>query len=210
MLRIERFKPYLRQIPLIFCLALAAGVVAIWVRSYFVADRYRWISFDRSEDWVAYTRLSVGTGLGGMNFSYNYERTSEPGHRNLLEQLRTTTLQTRPSGYSQAQPPRYPLRGGSDDSTLGSLGFGWFYLPERVDDGAGRRLRMGLTVPVWSVFAACMSYPFAVYVAGVLRRQREDRIALGLCPRCGYAVKDDAQRCPGCDRPVPAGLVRHA
>jgi hypothetical protein len=69
---------------------------------------------------------------------------------------------------------------------------------------------MGITLPLWSIFGATMAYPFGLYVAGVVRRQREDRIALGLCPRCGSAVKDGSERCPGCDRPVPAGLVRHA
>jgi rubrerythrin len=55
-----------------------------------------------------------------------------------------------------------------------------------------------------------MSYPFGLYVAGVLRRQREERLALGLCPRCGVPIKDPSQRCPGCDRPIPAALAKHA
>jgi hypothetical protein len=196
--------------PLIVCLALSAGIVAIWVRSYFVADRYRSVDYDETANTLTARRMSIVTGLGGLNFSCNYERTSAPGHRELLRQNRDAYAQANPPRFSSTRQPRYPMRIANEDSILTSLGFSWFYLPERLDDGATYRRRMALTVPIWSIFTLAMTYPFGLYVAGVIQRQREDRLALGLCPRCGCAVKDGSDRCPGCDRPVPAGLVRHA
>jgi hypothetical protein len=89
----------------------------------------------------------------------------------------------------------------SNDSVLASLGFHFDHWSN--SSPTTRQRQLTITVPFWAIFLALISYPLGRYVAGVVRRQREDRLALGLCPRCGVPLNDALMRCPGCDRPIP-------
>jgi hypothetical protein len=71
-------------------------------------------------------------------------------------------------------------------------------------DARMRRSNYSLTLPFWSIFLLICGYPLGRYIIAVIRRQREDRIALGLCPCCGEPVAENATRCGACDQPVGA------
>jgi len=57
-------------------------------------------------------------------------------------------------------------------------------------------------VPMWAILLLTACYPVGQYVRGVIQRQRQERIALGLCPTCGLAIGEDEERCPGCNRRI--------
>jgi hypothetical protein len=104
-------------------------------------------------------------------------------------------------GYSRRRPTapvliRYPV----PSSILGSLGFQWY---RTRDNFSGvRHTDYTFALPFWALFFLATAYPLSRYVGGVIKRQREDRIALGLCPACGTPMSQDQSRCPGCDKPM--------
>ena len=59
-----------------------------------------------------------------------------------------------------------------------------------------------MTLPYWFIMLLALAFPLGSYAMAVLRRQQEDRAALGLCPRCGEPIDESAARCRGCDKPV--------
>jgi hypothetical protein len=202
-------KAYLRRIPLALCLVLSTAVVAVWGRSYIVADRYRWSSLHDHGGNTALTGGFMVTGIGGVAVSYAFESTSDPDRAAFLKERAEIMARAARNSFNSNRAPRYPVPGNPDDSLLSSLGFYWAHYAEGSDD-TRRVNRFVVTIPFWAIFTVTMSYPLGLYVAGVLRRQREDRLALGLCPRCGVAMRDECERCPGCDRPMPTAFARHA
>jgi hypothetical protein len=184
---------------MIASLVASTVVVVIWMRSYVVADSYDWRKWgiDPGKKLVA-MRAGFGTGMGGLGLYVERVHTFEPTQIERLRGRFETPSPYRPVGFRSDPNPRYPLRWGSDDGALSSLGLHWRNVPSSVD-GVYRR-RISMAVPFWLLFAGAMAYPIWRYIAGVLERQREDREALGLCPRCGVPLKSNFTKCPGCDR----------
>jgi hypothetical protein len=186
---------------LVASLVATAMVVALWVRSYSTGDSYYWMKLKTGSSELTWRRGGIQSGLGGLGLSLEYRFTDDPA---LIESERRRLESPgiyRTRGYQTFSGPRYPIRWGANDGPLSSLGFHWRHTVS-YPDGVYRR-RLAAVVPYWLLFALSAGYPMWRYIAGVLRRQREDREALGLCPRCGVPVRSDCARCPGCDRVVP-------
>jgi hypothetical protein len=180
---------------------IASGVVVVfWIRSYVAGDAYHWVNVRIQTSELATRRTGIFTGLGGLGYYFENLHTDEPFQ---IERFRVRLQTPNPyymAGYQTNPNPRYPIRWASDDGSLASLGLLWRHTATQ-NDGVSRR-RIWAAVPFWLLFALVFAYPMCSYIGGVLRRQREDREALGLCPRCGVPLKDDSMKCPGCDRPV--------
>ncbi|MFI5380142.1 MAG: hypothetical protein ACHRHE_12655 [Tepidisphaerales bacterium] len=72
----------------------------------------------------------------------------------------------------------------------------WGRLP-----GVGRFV----TVPHWFLILLTLAFPASVYWrARRKRRRKQRRIALGLCPMCGYDLRASPDRCPECGTATPA------
>ena len=86
---------------------------------------------------------------------------------------------------------------------------------QRVFDIAGVFVRRGgwpfhswvIGAPLWAVVAITAPLPL-LWLAGITRRTRQRRLALGLCPRCGYDLRASLTTCPECGAPVPPNLNR--
>jgi hypothetical protein len=77
------------------------------------------------------------------------------------------------------------------------LGFGVSF------DSAGPRYT-ALRVPLWFV-AAAVWLPTAVL--WLRRRRRASRAVQGLCPTCGYNMRETPGRCPECGTPAPSSAA---
>lgn len=179
------------------CLILCCVILGIWVRSYAVGDRYQWQEVRDDQSPIRLRRGGFVSGMGGFMI---YRESLETIDAYRVERFRDrwNIVGTHPNvTYSRSDSPRYPMRAVGDESLLTSLGFQVRRSGFRNESTAQRGY--WITIPYWGV-ALCMGlYPMGVYVAGVLRRQREDRLALGLCPRCGVPMQADRTHCPGCD-----------
>ncbi|WP_428939984.1 hypothetical protein [Fontivita pretiosa] len=192
----------LKRIAIVVSLVLAGGVALLWGRSYAVGDRYRWVRIqDAPSGRFVMSSGGFATGIGGIRFVYEAVDSTDP---NVIDRTRRRLdgiSRWAPPGYRTIDPPRYPMREASNDSVLASLGFHFDHWSN--SSPTSRQRQLTVTVPFWAIFLALIGYPLGRYVAGVVRRQREDRLALGLCPRCGVPLNDALSRCPGCDRPIP-------
>ena len=54
-----------------------------------------------------------------------------------------------------------------------------------------------IAVPFWAIVAT-FGLPVALWCVGWRRRQKRNRVALGLCPDCGYDLRATPHRCPEC------------
>lgn len=162
-----------------------------------------WYRSHHGSDWITY---SSGNGV-------YHEYVTLPG------QFRYTRV----TGYPSAQklewrsdpfPPLRPVFGQQPVyRTWAIVGVGF--------DGGARRINSpgaaaGIYAPV-TVSYQITAVPFAVpaFVAGVvgllpwIRRRRrhrmlESRARQGLCPACGYDVRESRGRCPECGSPIPS------
>jgi hypothetical protein len=181
-------------------LLLSTLIAVVWVRSYLVADSYQWLRMNEDSEGLSVRSGGILTGMGGLGIYISNVQTTDPMEAARIKGRIETNSQFNRAGYYASSPPRYPTRWSPDEGFLATLGFHGRNAVT-VTPQSWRR-RFALTVPFWVVFMIGTAYPIWRYVAGVLERQREDRLALGLCPRCGVALKDNFSRCPGCDRPV--------
>ena len=198
----RRAKSILKRVLLAICLLLTAAVVTFWIRSYTIAERYIWLGLQDNGSNINLHDGGILGGKGGMSFFTDSFDSVAPSWRERLKRFYESNKASN-NGYSRNPSPRYPMPAGvSDETFLGSLGF-CFYNSHQVNSEVAQG-HLFITFPFWSLFVLTAAYPVGLYVAGVVRRQREDRIALGLCPRCGVPLNEDSDRCPGCDKPVPA------
>ena len=146
-------------------------------------------------------RFPGTTGLGGVGVYLEHLNSTNPADMDRIKLRWGSPGPYQPIlGYQSVSNPRYPIRWGAEDSALASLGLHWRSAVTQAN-GTYRR-RFTAAIPFWALFAASAAFAMWTYIAGVLRRQREDREALGLCPRCGVPLKSEFTKCPGCDRPV--------
>jgi hypothetical protein len=196
-------KAVLRQIPMAVTLICCVLVCFVWVRSYMTGDSYQWLSFRQDGEVAVVKGGTITTGQGGLGVFMWHTTTSDLADVERYKSRMDATGQTRQLGYRTSPSPRYPTRWTPDDGPMSALGFfGRNFVTDTPDS---HRWRLAVTVPFWALFVLAAGYPIGRYIAGVLQRQREERLALGLCPRCGVPMKDELSRCPGCDKPVPIG-----
>ena len=180
---------------------LSAALLMLWMRSYVVGDRYRWVDLIEVDDGRTILRMGdVWTGEGGLAVRSEYQSTYD---RDAVEHLhRRAQRRARWGvGLTRDDTPSYPVRSG--DGAFGPLGIDF-----RIDrgtsfDGTTRRSGFNFGAPLWLLIGLTASYPMLRFVIGVVRRERQERIILGLCPRCGVDVRTGPPRCPACGKRKP-------
>jgi hypothetical protein len=158
-------------------LALCLASVALWVRSYWVADAWGWSSGKRAAQ----------CGLASGRLRLDTTRLLEGGGTwggPSVEHVR----------YAAADDPpthRLPAR-------LRNLGFA----VERRREGNNYDSRLVL-VPLWLplLLLAATTLWLARLTA---RARREERSKAGLCPACGYDLRATPGRCPECGTEIRA------
>jgi hypothetical protein len=185
-------------------LLLLPACAGVWVRSYSVSDKLDWYNWpeDRSFLDIQFIHCSRGgveftaahffsSGLhvaNGIHFAhYRHPATMYPLFSDSLS-----------PGFSP-EPRRYA-----------ALGFEW------IPRSAGKlkssdpidTVFQSLTLPLYFPTLLFALLP-AHYLLFVRRRRRRiaKRLALGLCPSCGYDMRATSQRCPECGREGPTASV---
>lgn len=150
-------------------LLLFVAVCVLWLRSYFRADSY----YSGGDDG---TLLYVESGRGFVSVM----RTSmDP---------QFTSKETK---WASSELPSYPMWGRP--STLAQrLGF-WSMTAQGYHGLSCRWI-----VPCWFLSVLTCVLPGGWLIGHGRRRQRQRRIAAGLCVRCGYDLRSTPDRCPEC------------
>ena len=165
-------------------LLLCVAVVALWVRSYRLADSVEWRD---SRGWrsVRSARGYVVVGLLVADWSGSREHFHAPRYQR-----------------DGASPPYNWLleMNGSPGDTLADWGRWGFEWHERRNAGRGT-LNAVAVVPFWSLALATAAPPAAWALARWRSRARYRR---GLCAVCGYDVRATPDRCPECGTIVAA------
>jgi len=148
---------------------LCVAVVALWVRSYWVAEGYAWDDADGG-------RLSLWNRRGLVDaMRVTPESGSAP-----LDWLH-------PPGYAAVAPE-------GEDLVADSAVLGFLYFREST---GGRRFTT-LVTPHYAWVLLTVALP-AARAARLIQQRRSRRAALaGLCPACGYDLRGIGDRCPEC------------
>ena len=193
----DRVKFSFKPAALIACGLLSVLVMAIWVRSHSQGERYRILtSYSDAGDFVTKS-YTFNSSAGGIQVMYVCVWTDS---EDTSLRMRNERRYFFSPGYSKLRDLAYPMR-GADDSVLSSLGFQTALMRGRSDEGWRETLGW-VTIPYWFLMLLACAYPVGKYALAVVRRQQEERAALGLCTRCGEPVEDSLVRCRGCNKPV--------
>ena len=181
---------------------LSAALLVLWVRSYVVGDRYRWVELidvDNGRSLVLRTG-EVWTGEGGLAVQATVQSASDEAGIQYLRR-RAERRARWGVGLLRVDNPAYPVRSG--DGVFGPLGIDFQIDRGTSPDGMSQRSSFGAGGPLWLLIGLAVSYPMVRFVIGVIRRERQERIILGLCPRCGVDVRAGPLRCPSCGKRKP-------
>jgi hypothetical protein len=179
---------------------VAAALFVLWMRSYVVGDRYRWVQIIEVNDGPTVFRSGeVFTGEGGVAMMSQVQSTYDAGAAESLRR-RAERRARWGVGLSRVETPAYPVRSG--DGAFGPIGIDFHFDPGS-SDGVVQRRGFGFGAPLWLLIGLTAGYPMLRFVIGVVRRERQERILLGLCPRCGVDVRAGPSRCPACGKRSP-------
>ena len=193
-------KRLVSHLPLTVLWLLTAAVLVLWARGHVVGDRYRWTQFEDLGHSARATAATFDIGGGGVGFAHEKWLVSEP---NRLERIRTRARERSgmfaASGYTRSEDPPYPPRMGNSDAWYASLGV-HFASTHRESPGSQRHSYF-VTIPLWLLLLVFGAYPATHYARHVIREERAERIARGVCPHCDSGVTGLA-RCPSCGKVV--------
>ncbi len=181
----------------ILSLLVCVATVALWVRSYWVADLWHWSRYpdDRpSEGRVGWVDVRTFSGRLGAHVEFNSAYMNDPprGIRHEIESAE--------SAGPIAIEPSHGLRGifvGVPDPPyhvyLDWAGFVYY----RNDFNASYHDHYAI-LPLWAVAGLTAIAPLWAVGSTVRRRARSSRALAGLCPTCGYDLRATPERCPEC------------
>lgn len=218
-------------------LALSAGIVALWVRSYSNGDSLQKWTLDR--DARVARQTEIGSGGASLYYGQVDVKHLDPDH----EFAEVAYPAERYSGRWRYTTAPGRLNFGTPQNVLQWLGFRFWvwqswrdglrtdyssvrkHFPDQAAfdefvrrrhsaDALTQRSHISVRVPHWFV-AGLFAIGPAVWVVRRLRRfRRERRVSRGLCPACGYDLRASTGTCPECGRKVEretnAGLERGA
>jgi hypothetical protein len=180
---------------------LSAALMVLWMRSYVTGDRYRWVELIEVDDGRTILRTGdVWTGEGGIAVAAQVQSADDADSRQHLRR-RAERRARWGVGFMSVDNPTYPVRSG--DGALGPMGIDFQIDRGTSFDGTTRRSGFGAGAPLWLLIGLTVGYPMIRFVVGVVRRERQERIILGLCPRCGVDVRTGPLRCPVCGKRKP-------
>jgi hypothetical protein len=171
----------------VFSLALAAG----WLRGYSIRDHFEWNYTGQNA--AVSLRLHSIDGSLEMDYARLVAKSS-------AGTARVNRFVTGPLGFSYHTSRPEDARGAkvlSVQRWSSQDGEVWSY---RVDAGICYPL---LIVPV-AIWPALVLLRSIRHFVPREVRQRRTRYAAGLCPMCGYDIRNSPERCPECGVPLGA------
>jgi hypothetical protein len=175
---------------------------AVWVRSYFEVDYFRF--FDDTPGETTWTRrqLMLLSRYGGLMINYSHAVPLEASSLELFRRdhdevlglqkwthFSTTKLSADGKGYPFITPERPHFLG---------LQIAWGYSNSAMP--MIRRWDFTIVVPYWFLVAVSSAFPLRFAISRYVRMRRGRR---GACPECGYDLRATPERCPECGT-VPA------
>jgi hypothetical protein len=182
---LRRLFTLLSALSLLLCVAVAA----LWVRSFFVSDRFFHSWFAARGPWTDWMQDEVQVGRGGLGFgrlvqsatTAEYQRRMEAlligaGGRPFFHERRTPAY---PNLKTSSKQPRFGFKYASFEN----------FRPTPTPSSAWG---FELVVPLWAVFLWLAALP--AWRGWRARR----RYGAGMCQRCGYDLRATPGRCPEC------------
>ncbi len=187
----ERAIKVLAGIPFVIGVAL----IAIWIRSYWSAERFFWESFKDEEGFTRWTQNTVAVGRGGVG--YNRITQSFPEARAMRESVlknRGTNPEWGDGRFYKSMAPAFPnFRFAVNDTPV--LGFRIGHFSHGSAGTKPRAWAYQVIVPLWFLLLLSSALPlFAGWRAAIRWR----RCAAGFCANCGYDLRASRGRCPEC------------
>jgi hypothetical protein len=195
-LRRPRFWVSLLVYPVaIVSLLVALAGAVMWVRSYYVAERWGWGTVAPDGKDVRLDDVSIWSAQGGVGMfreEYWNLRTGESWPTYHL----TDAMAMYPYiaiGAKRTPKSRWELGGFAwRKSEVGPE------YPDAPSLGFDRQVSTALVLPWWSFSAAGMILPLLAGRRWVLVRRWRWRNRWGLCAVCGYDLRATPGRCPEC------------
>jgi hypothetical protein len=172
-------------------IVLWGATVALWVRSYSVADACFYSHFDQDGPWVRWVQVTIRAGKGGVGVVRSVQSFPREIGAGLEKRYGRIPFQ------HVTSQPAYPDFKFDESRPVHGFSFGRF---ANAPHSGGRPGSTGvqIIVPLWFVLLGCT----ACGVAGVWRWRRARRKRYpqftGLCPVCGYDLRATPDRCPEC------------
>jgi hypothetical protein len=179
---LRHFFNFLAALSLLLC----AGMIAVWLRSYWGVDQFTCIS-DTKRYVVDFSDGEFALQTAGSEYFRNMQgwrwRRWPDHHFELWNQSVV------------AQSPARRTR----------FGFWWGEIPNGNSSGAvSGSTSPGVIGPIWPPALLSAVFPIA-WSAGYRRRLRRHRKMRGLCSNCGYDVRATPGRCPECGFQTASG-----
>jgi len=190
----------IRKLLSVASLLVALVSAAIWIRGYWNMDELRWRhQASLPQNHFQIRTISLTSATGGM----------------LLGIAEVDIDKTRMSTLHHIMEPDYPFRSGDDFKFRTSR----FPLPWYATQNYGDMLSRGvagfsferndgvflasphlrrltwLSIPIWLITLLC-SLPGLLHFRSNLKRRL--RLRRGLCPTCGYDLRESLGTCPEC------------
>ena len=180
-------------------LLLCVAVCVLWVRSYFVADRFFWRGWADDADRSYQRQVVILSGHGGVGVN-SIVQSGERWPANRLGYREAIAQYLAKSGsppFHSSGASKYPAFnvGVGDDPVWGGFKHGSFFNPVSPADPRPRSYGWQVVVPYWAIVPATAVLPV---VWEWRRRTRRRREIAGLCPSCGYDLRATPERCPEC------------
>ena len=176
-------------------LLLFVAAAALWVRSYWASDTLYILRWDDDDHLTFFTQDVYVAGRGGIGFSRMVESGDRATFRNELESGRKARGWAIHSPQWRRGEPKYPrfhLLSTDDPNRR----FHWRRWAKGEFKGRpGTQYWYDLIVPLW-----CLALPssLAPLLWTVRWSRTRRRIRRGLCPSCGYDLRETPDRCPEC------------
>ncbi|MDB5332244.1 MAG: hypothetical protein JWP03_3395 [Phycisphaerales bacterium] len=176
---LRHFFNFLAALSLLLC----AGMIALWLRSYWGVDQFICIT-DTKRYVVNFSDGEFALQTAESEYFRNmqgWQWRRWPGHQSVWQQ----------SLWNRSVVAQRPAR-------RTRLGFWWGGIANgNSSGGISGSTSPGVIGPIWPLAFLPAVFPIA-WSAGYRRRLRRRRKTRGLCPMCGYDVRATPERCPEC------------
>jgi hypothetical protein len=179
---------------------LLVGVCALWVRSYWRADRVDLLAKGSAYRQTPLWMTAVILARGGLGVSVLHGTSYYPDDASWrLAVDRPTAKPLRHQSRAGGAYPRWTSHGESSEWRW--RGFQWLRRVTTAPDSWA--VQRSIVAPYWVVGLMTAALPALWLRRRLLLRRAARRSRAGLCPSCGYDMRATPGRCPECGT-VPA------